>query len=185
LAGLFSGERQDGLAVTTLEPGMTAAEDSSVPDDPAAERRLPGSILFLCGLNAIRSPMAEQLARKIMPPTVYVASAGVRAGKRDPFVDAILAESGLSLGSRQPRMLDDLDDASFDLIITLAPEAHHRALELTRSLAVDVEYWPTPDPTTSTGSREHILAAYRDVRDRLERRIADRFGRPVSNLQNE
>jgi len=129
--------------------------------------------------------MAEQLARRVLPPTVFVASAGVRAGERDPFVDAVLAEAGLSLGDRQPRTLEDLEDAYFDLIITLAPEAHHRALELTRSLAVDVEYWPTPDPTTSSGSREHILAAYRDVRDRLARRIADRFGRQASGLRNE
>lgn len=129
--------------------------------------------------------MAEQLARRVLPPTVFVASAGVRAGERDPFVDAVLAEAGLSLGDRQPRTLEDLEDAYFDLIITLAPEAHHRALELTRSLAVDVEYWPTPDPTTSSGSREHILAAYRDVRDRLAHRIADRFGRQASGLRNE
>ncbi|HVW54940.1 MAG TPA: low molecular weight phosphatase family protein [Rhizobiaceae bacterium] len=158
-----------------------------MPDAPptAAERRTPGSILFLCGLNAIRSPIAEQLARRMLPPTVFIASAGVHAGERDPFVDAVLAESGLSLGNRQPRRLEDMEDVYFDLIVTLAPEAHHRALELTRSLAVDVEYWPTPDPTTTTGSREHILAAYRDVRDRLARRIASRFGKQVSGLQPE
>jgi protein-tyrosine-phosphatase len=143
----------------------------------AGDQKLPRSILFLCGMNVIRSPMAEVLAREILPQTTFVASAGVRAGERDPFVDAVLAEAGLALGARQPRMLQELEDGYFDLIVTLAPEAHHAALELTRSLAVDVEYWPTADPTTVTGTREQILSAYRDVRDRLSARIAKRFGR--------
>ena len=135
----------------------------------------PGSILFLCGMNAVRSPMAEALARTVLARSVFLASAGVRDGERDPFVDAVLDEKGLSLGDRRPRRLDELDDAYFDLIVTLAPEAHHAALELTRAHAVEVEYWPTADPTTVTGARDQILAAYRDVRDRLETRIRQRF----------
>ncbi|PTE11355.1 protein-tyrosine-phosphatase [Mesorhizobium helmanticense] len=135
----------------------------------------PRSILFVCGMNAVRSPMAELLARRALPATIFVASAGVRAGERDPFVDAVLAEDGLSLGERHPRTLDDLEDDYFDLIVTLAPEAHHAALELTRSLAVDVEYWPTPDPTNAGGTREQVMAAYRDVRERLKARISSRF----------
>lgn len=126
-------------------------------------------------MNAVRSPMAELLARQALPATTFVASAGVRAGERDPFVDAVLAEDGLSLGERHPRTLDDLEDDYFDLIVTLAPEAHHAALELTRSLAVDVEYWPTPDPTNAGGTREQVMAAYRDVRERLKARISGRF----------
>lgn len=129
----------------------------------------------MCGMNAVRSPMAELLARKMLPPAVFVASAGVRAGERDPFVDAVLAEDGLSLGERHPRTLDDLEDDYFDLIVTLSPEAHHAALELTRSLAVEVEYWPTADPTTITGTRDQIMAGYRDVRERLKARIGQRF----------
>ena len=137
----------------------------------------PRSILFLCGMNAIRSPMAEVLARATLPPGTFLASAGVRAGQRDPFVDAVLQERGLSLGDRQPQRLDDLEDIYFDLIVTLAPEAHHAALELTRSLAIEVEYWPTADPSIATGTRERIMDAYRDVRDRLQARIVERFGR--------
>ena len=147
---------------------------SPAPEDHAAAS-LPRSILFLCGQNAIRSPMAELLARRVLPASTFVASAGVRAGERDPFVDAVLTEADLSLGNRHPRSLDELEDDYFDLIVTLAPEAHHRALEMTRSMAVEVEYWPTADPTTVSGTREQILAAYRDVRDRLARRIAGRF----------
>ena len=125
----------------------------------------------MCGMNAVRSPMAEALAREILPSSTFLASAGVHAGERDPFVDVVLAEAGLTLGPRPPRTLDDLEDDYFDLIVTLAPEAHHAALELTRSMAVDVEYWPTADPTLARGTREQILAAYRDVRERLKARI--------------
>ncbi len=126
-------------------------------------------------MNAIRSPMAEALARAVLPAGIYVASAGVRPGERDPFVDAVLAEKGISLGERQPRELDDLEDSYFDVIVTLAPEAHHRALDLTRTHSVDVEYWPTADPTIVRGTRDQILGAYRDVRNALEQRIRARF----------
>lgn len=122
--------------------------------------------------------MAEQLARRVLPAVTFVASAGVRGGERDPFVDAVLAEEGLSLGERQPRTLDELEDDYFDLIVTLSPEAHHAALEFTRSLAVEVEYWPMPDPTDTGGTREQIMAAYRDLRERLKTRISRRFSFP-------
>lgn len=145
-------------------------------DGPGPVRlKMPGSVLFLCGMNAIRSPMAEILARHILSDTTFVASAGLRAGDRDPFVDAVLEEMGLTLGDRDPHLLEDLGDSYFDLIVTLAPEAHHAALELTRSMSVDVEYWPMPDPTDASGTRQHILDAYRDVRDRLDNRIRHRF----------
>ncbi len=118
--------------------------------------------------------MAEAIARKLLPDT-YVASAGVRAGERDPFVDSVLAEAGLTIGGRMPVALDDLEDDFFELIVSLAPEAHHKALELTRTMPVEVEYWPMPDPSVATGTRDQIIAAYRDVRERLERRLKDRF----------
>jgi hypothetical protein len=64
-------------------------------------------VLFFCGLNSIRSPMAEVLAKKMLPKSIFVASAGVRTGPRDPFVDAVLAEKGLSLENWRPRRLED------------------------------------------------------------------------------
>lgn len=153
-----------------------APEDAMAPDDDAEEaEKRPTSLLFVCGKNAIRSPMAELLARKLLPPNIYIASAGVMRGERDPFVDAVLSEDGLSLDDRQPRGIEELADGYFDLIITLTPLAHHTVLERMRGFSVDVEYWPTPDPTLMTGSREQIMNAYRDVRDRLKRQITRRF----------
>jgi len=112
----------------------------------------------------------------MLPGKVYLASAGVRRGERDPFVDAVLAEEGLSLAERQPKELEELGDGYFDLVVTLTPLAHHTVLERMRGFSVDVEYWPMPDPTLVRGTREQILDAYRDVRERLKRRIAERFG---------
>jgi protein-tyrosine-phosphatase len=135
----------------------------------------PNAILFMCGMNAIRSPMAETLARSLLAKDVFIASAGVNAGSRDAFVEEVLAEEDLSLGRHQPQTLDELEDSFFDLIITLSPEAHHAALELTRTLPVAVEYWPTFDPSALGETREQKLSAYRTLRDELRRRISARF----------
>lgn len=148
---------------------------SPVPEK--AKSRAPRSILFMCRMNAVRSPMAETIARSLLPGT-YVASAGIRPGERDPFVDAVLDEVGLTLGRHAPHSLEELEDDYFDLIVTLAPEAHHAALELTRSMAVDVMYWPTPDPTVATGTREQILSSYREVREFLKMLIEKRLTAP-------
>ncbi len=151
------------------------AQEAIAPTEEIETAKRPTSVLFVCGKNSIRSPIAELLARKLLPPNMYIASAGVQRGERDPFVDAVLIEEGLSLDARQPRELEELADGFFDLIITLTPLAHHTVLERMRGFSVDVEYWPTPDPTLMTGSREQIMNAYRDVRDRLKRQITQRF----------
>lgn len=136
---------------------------------------LPGAVLFACNRNAVRSPMAAAILRHLAGGRVYVASAGVRAGEADPFAAAVMEELGIDLSSHKPMSLEELEDTSFDLIVTLAPEAHHRALDLVRDYAVDVEYWPTLDPTLTTGNREQILQAYRAVRDGLFAKIKTRF----------
>jgi protein-tyrosine-phosphatase len=141
----------------------------------------PLAVLFVCGLNAVRSPMAAALFSQTFGRAIYVGSAGVRKGELDPFAVAAMAEIGLDISRHKPvtfEELEDLEGLNFDLIITLAPEAHHRALELTRTSAADVEYWPTADPTGVEGSRTQRLDAYREVRDQLLARIRQRFAAP-------
>ena len=141
-------------------------------------RERPQAVLFVCGQNAVRSPMAAALARHLIGRSVYVGSAGVRKGELDHFAAAAMEEIGLDIGKHRPMTFEELEDwegLNFDVIITLAPEAHHKALELTRTLAADVEYWPTPDPTIIEGSREQRLDAYRAVRDEMMLRIKERF----------
>ncbi|SFI60401.1 Protein-tyrosine-phosphatase [Phyllobacterium sp. CL33Tsu] len=155
---------------------QTPVAPDQLPDDEGpAKSAMPGAVLFICGQNSIRSPMAEALARSLLPSSVYVASAGVEKGEPDHFVDEVLAEIGLKRIAVQPRTFEELEDHYFDLIITLSPKAHHMALELTRTTSVHVEYWPTPDPTLVRGRRTQILDAYRDVRNNLKRHIEERF----------
>jgi protein-tyrosine-phosphatase len=138
----------------------------------------PQAVLFACGLNAVRSPMAAGLLKQMSGSSLYVGSAGVRKGELDPFAVAAMDEIGIDIRAHRPitiEELDDLEGLNFDLIVTLSPEAHHRALELTRTLALDVEYWPTADPTALEGSREQRMHAYREIRDQLLRRIRARF----------
>lgn len=143
----------------------------------------PQSVLFACTLNAVRSPMAEALGRHFFGAEIYFASAGIKRGERNGFAIATMEEIGVDLTKHRPHTFEDLEDASFDLIVTLSPEAHHKALEFTRTLAVDVIYWPTLDPTAVEGSREHILDAYRNVRDGLLARIEKLLDyRPMGNL---
>ena len=146
----------------------------------AAERldladRLPSSVLFACSMNSVRSPMAEALMKRLFGFRAYVQSAGVHQGKLDPFAVSVMEEEGIDMSSHKPTTFEDLFDTSFDLIITLSPEAHHHALEMAHTMDIDVEYWPTPDPTVTMGSRDQMMDAYRMVRDRLSARIKQRF----------
>ena len=145
----------------------------------APTKRAPQSILFACGMNSVRSPMAAHLLRNVFPDRFYVGSAGVRKGELDPFAIAVMEEIGQDIKAHHPMTFEELEDwegLNFDLIVTLSPEAHHKALELTRTLAADVESWPAPDPVGLEGSREQRLNAYRAVRDGLTERIRQRFG---------
>ena len=136
---------------------------------------LPGSVLFCCTQNSIRSPMAEALLKYLHGKRIYVDSVGVRASEIDGFTVAVMDEIGIDLTKHRPKTFDDLEDTSFDLIISLSPEAQHSAVEMTRTMACDVEYWPTMDPSVIEGSREERLEAYREVRDALLARIRERF----------
>jgi len=139
-----------------------------------------GAILFACTMNAVRSPMAAVMLRHLSRGGLYIESAGVKAGSLDPLAMEAMEEIGLEIGKHKPRRFEDLEDGSFDLVITLSPEAHHKAMELTRTAATKVEYWPTVDPTAIEGSREQRLLAYRMVRDQLMQRLKQRFLAPAA-----
>jgi protein-tyrosine-phosphatase len=139
-------------------------------------KHTPSAVLFICTQNAIRSPMAAALMHHAAGHKIYVASAGIRAGDPDPFVGMIMDEVGLDLTRHRPHAIEDLGDSGFDLVVTLSPEAESYARDLTRTMAIEVENWPTPDPSTTQGSRNQILDAYREVRDGLKKKVQERFG---------
>lgn len=138
------------------------------------------AVLFACERNSVRSPMAEALLKHFHGRAIYVDSCGLKDGGIDPFAAEVMREIGLDLSRHESKTFDDLDDGFFDLVITLSPEAQHRAVEMTRDSAVIIEYWQTADATAENGSREQRLSAYRAVRDSLRERILARFPLPGS-----
>jgi protein-tyrosine-phosphatase len=149
----------------------------------APSGELPRSVLFVCTSNALRSPMAAGLMRRRFGPMMRVESAGVRPGAAiDAMTVYVMDEFGVDLARHRPQSLEDVAEEAegvrYDVIVTLSPEAHHHALGLVPILADNAEYWPTIDPSLSEGSREQRLMEYRQVRDGLDRRIAERFPRP-------
>lgn len=141
---------------------------------------LPSSLLFACSENSVRSPMAEALAKRLYGQTVFIDSVGVRASEVDGFAVAALDEIDIDVHRHHSKTFDDVDAASFELIVTLSPEAHHSALEFTRGTATEVEYWPMPDPSAVEGSREMRLDAYRHTRDQVLAKLKARFGLPIT-----
>lgn len=143
----------------------------------------PGAVLFACNFNRVRSPMAEGLLKRLVGDTIYVDSCGLRYPPFDPevetgidpFVEAVMAEIGCDLARHRVKTFEELQDGSFDLIVSLTAECERRATEMARRRSADVEFWPIADPTLADGSREARLGAYRHVRDDLARRIAQRF----------
>jgi protein-tyrosine-phosphatase len=141
---------------------------------------LPGSVLFCCTLNALRSPMAEAMLKHLHGRLVYVDSVGVRKSAVDDFAVAVMDEIGIDIARHRPKTFEELEDDSFDLIISLSPEAQHQAVEMTRTMACEVEFWNTFDPSLVEGTRDARMEAYRQVRDQLMRRILQRFPPPVA-----
>jgi protein-tyrosine-phosphatase len=143
----------------------------------------PGAVLFACNFNRVRSPMAEALLRRVAGDRIYVESCGIRRAPAnvedvgvDLFAQAVMSELGCDLSRHRTKTFDDVAADSFDLVISFTPEAHVRAVEISRGRAAEVEYWPVFDPTHTEGTREARLSAYRAVRDALLSRIDQRFG---------
>ena len=142
-------------------------------------RDSPDAVLFACTRNSVRSPMAEGLLKHLLGHRIYVDSVGVRGGVRgggiDPFVIDVMDELGIDLSNHRGKDFESLEDTSYDLIVSLSPQAQHQAVELTRTMACEVEFWNTLDPTNIEGNRETCVQAYREVRDTLKKRIEARF----------
>ncbi|MEM7168761.1 MAG: arsenate reductase ArsC [Pseudomonadota bacterium] len=144
---------------------------------------LPGAVLFACTHNAVRSPMGEGLLKHLLGHKIYVDSAGVRAQEVDGFVIEVMNEIGINLARHRSKSFEDLEDSSYDLIISLSPEAQHKAVDMTRTMACEVEFWNTFDPSIVEGNRDTRLDAYRQVRDFLKKRIEKRFALDLKPME--
>lgn len=146
---------------------------------------LPSSVLFCCDHNAVRSPMAEGIMKKLYGTGTYVQSAGVTNDMEiDGFSIAVCQELNVELSRHRSRSFDEMENwgddlGSFDLVIALSPASQRRALDLTRFYHLEVEYWPILDPTGLGESRDAKLASYRQARDQIMDRLVARFGQPT------
>lgn len=138
---------------------------------------LPSSVLFCCTMNQIRSPMAEGIMKRFHGRRVFVDSAGVHQGEFDPLMVEVMAEIGVDMSKHKPKTFDNLSDDSFDVVISLSPQAQHKAVDLTRYMHCDLRRWNILDPSVVEGSRETRLAAYRQVRTELQQKILELFPR--------
>ena len=111
----------------------------------------PSAVLFACTHNAVRSPMAEGLLKHLLGHRIYVDSAGVREGELDPFAIQVMDEIGIDIARHRPKTFDDLEDSYFDLVVSLSPQAQHRAIEMTRTMACELAFWNTLDPSMILG----------------------------------
>ena len=127
--------------------------------------------------------MAEGILKHLCGRNLFVDSVGARPGELDPFAVEVMDEIGIDIARHRPKAFEDLEDDSFDLIISLSPEAQHKAVELTRTMACEVLFWRTFDPTIVEGSRETRIDAFRQVRDQLIQRIKAQFvAQPMADL---
>lgn len=137
---------------------------------------MPKSVLFVCNMNQIRSPMAEFLTKELFGDKIYAQSAGIYAGDEDGFMQAVMEERGIDATSHEPETLQQLEDSYVDLVITLTSQAHEGTVEFFKNQPVDIEFWETENPSIAVGKRDIVLAAYRKTREQLEARIKVRFG---------
>jgi len=144
---------------------------------------LPQSVLFCCDHNAVRSPMAEGIMKKLYGTGTYVQSVGVMNDLEiDGFAIAVCEELGIELSRHRSRSFDEMQEwgddlSSFDLIIALSPASQRRALDLTRYFHLTVEYWPIMDPTGLGETREAKLNSYRQTRDQIVEQLTRRWGK--------
>ena len=149
----------------------------------------PQSVLFCCDHNAVRSPMAEGLMKKLYGTRAYVQSAGVKGDMEiDGFAIAVCQEIGVELSRHRSRSFEEMQEwgddlSSFDLIVALSPAAQRMAHEFTRFHHLDVDYWPVMDPTGLGETREAKLGSYRQSREQIRQRMLSKFGEPSEGTE--
>src|SRR3989442_4573452 len=122
-------------------------------------------VLFLCSHNAARSQMAEGFLRASAGDRFGVQSAGTRATALHPLAVRVMAEAAIDISQQRSKSVDDVGEG-WDVVVTVCdancPIPPRSGLKLR---------WHFPDPALAGGSEEERLAAFRLVRDGIQRRV--------------
>lgn len=137
---------------------------------------IPKSILFLCQLNSVRSPMAEGLMRHAFPDVANIRSCGLYMGDVNDFMVTVMREKGVDMSGHAPAMLADLQDETFDHVIAFTKEAHEAAQSVFEDKPdTIVEFWPVVDPGQGSLDVRAMLNNYRAIRDNIDARLRRTF----------
>ena len=136
----------------------------------------PGSVLFACTHNMIRSPMAEAMMKARFPGKVFVDSCGIHPGSMDSFTVQVMAEMDIDVSRHEPKNFNDLQDGYFDLVVCFSEESHAIAKDFVKGKSMELEFWPIYDAGLTSENQQLRLDAYRMVRDAIADRLGERFG---------
>lgn len=139
-------------------------------------KKNPSSVLFVCHLNSIRSPMAEGLCKKLYGDRIYAQSCGLEAGELNDLMVAVMREKGIDLSEHEAQTLENLTDTSFDIVIAFTENAGEAAKAAFEGIDTEILIWPTPDPTHGVLDVRAMMNNYRSVRDFIEGRLKKQFG---------
>ena len=141
----------------------------------ANKNKLLTSILLVCNINSIRSPMAEAILKVWFNKKIFIDSCGIRNGRIDHMALEVMAENNFDLTNHNSKLFSDLESTYFDLIITFTNEAYNEVKSQTKTQDCEIEYIDIPDASQTTGNRQQRLDSYRQVRDLLTEKLKDRF----------
>ncbi len=140
------------------------------------KKDLPASVLFVCTLNSIRSPMAEGMMKARFGDRVYVQSCGLEAGEVSDLMVAVMREKSLDMQNHKSKTLAEMSDTSFDVAIAFNTDAESALRAFFDDSDTQIECWPTPDPTAGAMDVRAMMDNFRAVRDVIEMRIDKKFG---------
>jgi arsenate reductase len=128
-------------------------------------------VLFLCVANSARSQLAEGWARALAPEGVGVHSAGSEPGKLNPWAVRVMSERGIDLSRHHSKPISAVPAERIRLVVTLCADEVCPVYPE----AVERLHWPLPDPAAVAEGDDARLAAFRDCRDEIERRLRALF----------
>ena len=134
----------------------------------------PKSILFVCYLNSIRSPMAEGLMRKLFPNTTS-QSCGIASGDLDDLMVAVMREKSIDMSQHKAQTLGDVAEQNFGLVVAFTEAAGDAAKAAFEDRDISIEVWPLPDPTQGSLDVRAIVNNYRAIRENIEARLKRAF----------